>query len=212
MNDLASSFLYIASGVVLTLKLLLGSVFFGLIFGTLLAIFRHRGVCRPVISAVVSIIRGTPVMLQLSVVYFIIPQLLGKRLDIVSTGILAFGINSSAYVSEILRSGIESLSKGQFEAARSLGIPNFYMWKDIILPQVVMNIFPALINEAVTLLKETALITTIGGMDIMRRSQIVAANQYEYFIPLCIAAAVYYILVLSIEFIGRKVEGLKFKC
>jgi polar amino acid transport system permease protein len=80
------------------------------------------------------------------------------------------------------------------------------MWKDIILPQVIMNILPALINEIVTLLKETALIATIGGMDIMRRSQVIAVEEYEYFTPLCIAAIVYYVLVLLIEFIGGKIE------
>jgi polar amino acid transport system permease protein len=165
-----------------------------------------------VINGIVSVIRGTPVILQLSVVYFIVPQLCGCKLDVVSTGIIAFGINSSVYVAEILRAGIESLPKGQFEAACSLGIPPFHMWRDIILPQVMMNIFPALVNETVTLLKETALIATIGGMDIMRRSQVIAAGQYEYFVPLCTAAVVYYVLVLSIEFVGRKVEERKIVC
>jgi polar amino acid transport system permease protein len=83
------------------------------------------------------------------------------------------------------------------------------MWKDIILPQVFINIFPAFVNEIVSLLKETSLIVTIGGMDIMRKSQIIAAEQYEYFTPLLIAGIYYYCLVLLIEFIGRKFEKWK---
>jgi polar amino acid transport system permease protein len=136
----------------------------------------------------------------------VIPQVFKCKLDVLTTGIIAFGINSSAYVSEILRAGIESLPKGQFEAAYSLGIPPFYMWKDIILPQVAANVFPALVNETVTLLKETALIAMIGGADIMRRSQIIAAGRYDYLTPLCVAGLVYYLLVLGIEFAGRKIE------
>jgi polar amino acid transport system permease protein len=124
-------------------------------------------------------------------------------------GVIAFGINSSAYVSEILRSGIESLPKGQFEAAQTLGIPKYYVWKDIILPQVVINILPAIINEIIALLKETALIATIGGMDLMRTSQTIAAEQFEYFTPLCAAGAYYYILVVIIECIGKKIENRK---
>jgi polar amino acid transport system permease protein len=212
VNRIISDFTYIGSGVALTLKLLGGSVLIGLILGTVFAVTRYCGICKTLVRCIVSVIRGTPIVLQLSIVYFIIPQVFGYKLDVISTGIIAFGFNSAAYVSEILRAGIESLPKGQFEAAQSLSIPRFYMWRDIILPQVLMNIFPALINEVVTLLKETALISTIGGMDIMRRSQIIAAERYEYFIPLCTAAGVYYILVLTIEYIGRKVEERKIAC
>jgi polar amino acid transport system permease protein len=137
------------------------------------------------------------------------PSIIGFRLSLLSAGILTFGVNSSAYIAEIVRAGIESLPKGQFEAAQALEIPRFYMWKDIILPQVIVNIFPAMINEVIALLKETALIATLGGMDIMRKSQTIAAEQYDYFMPLCIAGIYYYGLVLFIEFIGRKFESCK---
>jgi polar amino acid transport system permease protein len=147
--------------------------------------------------------------LQLSLIYFSVPGIFGIKLSAIAAGVVAFGINSSAYVSEILRSGIESLPKGQFEAAKTLGIPQFYMWIDIIMPQVITNIFPAIINEIIALLKETALISMIGGMDVMRSSQTIAAEQYEYFMPLCIAGAYYYFLVLFIEFVGKKIEGRK---
>jgi polar amino acid transport system permease protein len=119
---------------------------------------------------------------------------------------MAFGLNSSAYIAEILRAGIENIPKGQFEAAQTLEIPCYYMWKDIILPQVIKNILPAMVSEVIALLKETALIATIGGMDIMRSAQTIAAEQFTYFIPLCIAGAYYYALVLIIEYVGKIAE------
>lgn len=134
------------------------------------------------------------------------PVLLGMRPSILVAGIVAFGLNSSAYFAEILRSGIESLPKGQFEAALTLQIPTFYLWKDIILPQVIRNIFPAMINEMIALLKETALISTIGGMDLMRQAQTLAAQQFTYFMPLCITGFYYYSLVLLLESLGKKIE------
>ncbi|MDR2068180.1 MAG: amino acid ABC transporter permease [Holosporaceae bacterium] len=197
---------YIGQGLIFTLQLMFGGLAIGLILGMLLSVLRYCNICGALVNGWVSVIRGMPLILQLSIIYFTSPSIIGVRLDMLSAGIISFGLNSSAYVAEILRSGIESLPKGQFEAAQTLGIPNFCMWRDIILPQVIRNIFPALVNEVIALLKETPLISIIGGMDIMRRSQIIAAEQFEYFIPLCIAGAYYYCMVLIIEFIGRKAE------
>ena len=200
------SALFIAQGILLTLQLLGGGILLGLMLGTFLCVLRYQNIGGGLIKAVISLLRGTPLILQLSLVYFAAPALLGLKLSIVMAGILTFGLNSGAYVAEILRSGLDNLPKGQFEAARTLNIPAFYMWKDIILPQVIKNILPSLVSEVIALLKETALISTIGGMDIMRRSQAVAAEQFTYFMPLCLAGAYYYMLVLLIEFIGKKIE------
>ncbi|MDR2723864.1 MAG: amino acid ABC transporter permease [Holosporaceae bacterium] len=215
MDKLISDFVYIGAGLAITLQLLVGSFLMGIVVGSLLSIIRVSDIskiCTFLIERVISVIRGTPLVLQLSLIYFSVPGILDIKLSALSAGIVAFGINSSAYISEILRAGIESLPQGQFEAARTLGIPKYYMWKDIIMPQVIANIYPAMINEIIALLKETALIVTIGGMDIMRRSQIIAAERYEYFAPLCIAGAYYYLLVVLIEFIGKKIENRKIKC
>ncbi|MDR3031373.1 MAG: amino acid ABC transporter permease [Holosporales bacterium] len=209
MDDIFSNLLFIGSGILVTLKLLGGGILVGISLGGALSILRYSGICKPLINGLVSVIRGTPLILQVSLIYFSMPCVIGIKLDIISAGIIAFGLNSSAYVSEILRAGIESLPRGQFEAAKTLAIPNYFMWKDIILPQVIRNVFPAMVNEIVSLLKETAIISTIGGLDIMRASQMVAAQQYEYFMPLCIAGGYYYSLVLFIEYIGRKIEKLK---
>ncbi|RUR13804.1 amino acid ABC transporter permease [Legionella sp. km772] len=206
MHALQQNFFYIGQGTILTLELMLGGMFIGLLVGTLLAISRYKGFARRIIDRFISFTRGTPLILQLSFVYFVTPSLIGLKINIVTAGILTFGFNSSAYIAEILRSGIESLPKGQFEAGKTLQIPRFYLWKDIILPQVIKNILPALVNEMIALLKETALISTIGGMDLMRKAQSIAAEQFSYFLPLCIAACYYYVLVLLIEYLGKTIE------
>lgn len=204
METLIPSMSFIAIGIFITIKLLFGGIFIGSILGTIFAILRYNNIARRLINRIISILRGTPLILQLSFIYFAMPNLIGIKLTIISAGIVTFGLNSSAYIAEILRSGIEHLPKGQFEAAKTLQIPSFYMWKDIILPQVIKNILPSMINEVISLLKETALISTIGGMDIMGKSQIIAAEHFTYFLPLCIAGLYYYILVLLIEYMGNK--------
>lgn len=197
--------LLIGNGIVLTLKLLVGGLLMGLLLGATLAIVRHQGMAQGIINRFISIMRGTPVILQLSFIYFSLPGLTGVRPDILLAGVLTFGLNSSAYIAEIIRAGIEQLPKGQFEAASTLQIPGFYLWKDIILPQVIKNILPALVNETIALAKETALISTIGGMDLMRKAQSIAAEQFTYFLPLCIAGGYYYALVLLIEHLGKRI-------
>lgn len=206
MRELFVDFVFIGKGIVLTLQLLFGGVTIGLILGTCLSILRYNNIATFFINRWISLIRGTPLILQLGFVYFTAFGLTGIKFTPLIAGIFTFGLNSSAYIAEILRSGIENLPKSQFEAAKTLEIPKYYMWKDIILPQVIRNILPSLINEIISLLKETALIGTISGMDIMRMAQILGAEQFTYFMPLCIAAIYYYILVLFVEYCGKKIQ------
>ena len=212
MDELNQNILFIGEGAAITLILLLGGLLIGTLLGTVLALLRYQGIAKPLINGFISIIRGTPVILQLSFAYFALPALIGIKVNILTAGLATFGLNSSAYIAEILRSGIDHVPKGQFEAAKTLQIPGFYLWKDIILPQVVKNILPAFINEMIALLKETALIATIGGMDLMRRAQSVAAEQFTYFTPLCIAAVYYYVVVLVIECLGKKIVQKEALC
>ncbi|KTD18637.1 amino acid ABC transporter permease [Legionella jordanis] len=205
MSAVYQNLLFIGQGMVLTLLLLIGGLGLGLLLGTFLAISRHLNWFKSIINRFISLVRGTPLILQLSFVYFALPQLLGLNLTVLTAGILTFGLNSSAYIAEILRAGIEHIPNGQFEAAKTLEIPAFYVWKDIILPQVLKNILPALINESIALLKETALISTIGGMDLMRKAQALAAEQFSYFLPLCIAGLYYYGFVVLIEYLSKKI-------
>ncbi|GHU20921.1 arginine ABC transporter permease [Alphaproteobacteria bacterium] len=206
MENIWADILYVGSGVLVTLQLLAGAICISVVIGLLMSILRYRGICRSLINGIISVVRGTPLVLQLGLIYFAVPGIFGLKLTAVAAGIISFGLNSSAYVAEILRAGIESVPKGQFEAAQTLGIPVSHMWKDIILPQVVRNILPAMIGEVIALLKETAIISMIGCQDIMRKSQLLAAERFVYFTPLCIAGVYYYCLVLLIEFIGRKIE------
>lgn len=199
--------LFIGKGIALTMELMIGGMILGLLLGTTLAVCKYKKWLVTFINRYISIARGTPLILQLSFFYFAIPNLLNIKISILSAGIITLGLNSSAYIAEILRAGIENLPKGQFEAAQTLQIPALPMWKDIILPQVIKNVFPALINEMITLLKETALISTVGGMDLMRRAQSIAAEQFTYFAPICIAGIYYYALILLIEYMSRKIEN-----
>lgn len=203
---LLENILFIGKGISLTLGLTLGGMSIGLILGTGLAIGKYKGWGVSLINQYISIVRGTPMILQLSIFYFAFPSVFHIKLSIMSAGIICLGLNSAAYIAEILRAGIENLPKGQFEAAQTLAVPTWPLWKDIILPQVFRNIFPALANEMITLLKDTALISTIGGMDLMRRAQSVAAEQFTYFAPLCVAGLYYYFLILLIEYCVRKIE------
>lgn len=206
MDELISHILFVGRGLSLTVELLVGGIAIGVVLGAIFSVLRYNGIATPVITRFISIVRGTPLMLQLSFVYFTAPSLIGIKMSVLVSGILTFGVNSSAYIAEIFRSGIESIPKGQFEAAKTLEIPPRYMWKDIILPQVIRNVLPSFINEIIALLKETALISIISGMDIMRMAEILGAERFTYFMPLCIAGAYYYSLVLLIEYIGKKIE------
>ena len=206
MEALSLSILFIGKGLALTLELLIGSIVTGFLLGTVLSICRYQSLGIGLINRFISVMRGTPLILQLSLIYFSAPTLTGFHLSILVAGIVTFGLNSSAYFAEILRAGIESMPKGQFEAASTLRIPVYYLWKDIILPQVFKSVFPAIVNEVISLLKETALISTIGGMDLMRRAESLGAEQFTYFLPLCIAGGYYYGLVLLIETVGKTIE------
>lgn len=202
------SALYIIWGAGVTLQYAGLSVVIGFAIGTLLSLFKlsHCAPLRLFACVYTSIFRGTPLLLQLSFVYFALPMFIGYEITVFQAGVAAFSLNSGAYVSEIIRAGIQAIDKGQFEASRALGIPYSLMMRDIILPQSIKNILPALVNEIVNLLKESAIISVIGGADLMRRAQLVAAEEYTYFGPLIIAGLGYYTLVLGLSSIARYLE------
>lgn len=205
-HKLFDDFVFVARGLPTTLLYGFLSVFLGGILGIFFAVSRHLNFGTWLIQSLVSVIRGTPLLLQLGFIYFSLPSLIGVKLSVLAAGVLTLGLNSSCFMAEILRSGLQSLPKGQFEACQALGISNFHKWKDIILPQVIRNVFPSLMNEIVTITKETALISVLGEMDILRRAQTLAAETYDYFLPMTLAGIVYYLLVKSIEFIGSIIE------
>ncbi len=200
---------FIIQGAGTTLANALLPLFFATIFGTILAIVQinnRKGVFYYLTRCYLSIIRGTPLILQLSICYYLVPNLINFDISSFNACLIALSLNSAAYMSEVIRSGIQSVDRGQFEAAKSLGVPYYQMMIDIILPQALNNVLPALINEAINLIKETAIIGIIGEMDIMRRAQIIAAEQYNYFGPLLVAGGTYYILVLILTLASTKLE------
>lgn len=144
----------------------------------------------------IGIIRGTPALLQLMILYYIIFK--SVNINIVVVGIISFGLNSGAYVSQIIRSGLISIPKGQEEASTMLGFNYFQTMKYVIMPQALRNVLPALGNEFITLLKETSVAGYIGILELTKASDIVASSTYDHFFPLLIVAIIYLILTLGL--------------
>lgn len=199
---------YILEGVVVTLQIVMMSIVVGLTLGIVLTLLKISKV-KPLMiiaSFYTSIFRGTPLILQLTLLYFGLVQLIGIDLGEFWSAVLALGLNSAAYISEIIRAGILAVDKGQTEASMALGIPYRNMMQKIILPQALKNILPALINEFTALTKESAIVTVIGTVDIMRRAMIVGQQSFLYFEALIVAGVIYYMIVTAISLIGNLIE------
>lgn len=199
---------YLLRGVYVTLLFTLVSALFGFIWGGILSLFKLSRfvVLRGFATVYTSIFRGTPLLLQLMMIYYAVPQLFGYNIPALLAAGLAFGLNSAAYLSETIRGGILAVDKGQREASLALGIPYKTMMISIILPQAVKNILPALVNECVALVKESSLVSVIGVADLMRRASVVQADSFLAFEPLLIAGAIYYVLVLVLTSLARLLE------
>lgn len=202
---------YILDGLFHTILIALFAVIIGIVFGIVIALIRHNhdinGKMRlgnKVATLYVNIIRGTPVLLQLMIIYYVIFK--SVNINIIIVGILAFGLNSTAYVSEIIRSGLISIDKGQMEAGLSLGLSYGKTMKYIILPQAIKNVLPALGNEFITLLKETSAGAYIGILELTKASDIIASRTYDYFFPLVITAIIYLIMTLGLSKLVNTME------
>lgn len=199
---------YIMKGVGVTLLFTLVSALLGLILGSVLSLFKISGI-KPLMwfaTGYTSIFRGTPLLVQLTLIYYATPQLTGYDIPALLAAGLAFGLNSAAYLSETIRAGIMAVDKGQQEAAMALGIPYRKMMISIIFPQALRNILPALVNECVALIKESSLVSVIGVADLMRRADIVRADTFRSFEALLLVAAIYYVLVLILTSLARMLE------
>lgn len=205
---LNSDFFFIIKGAGITLQYSITSVFFGMIIGVLLAFCKtaDNKALRILAVSYTSIFRGTPMLVQLTIIHYGLPSLLGVKTSVFTSGVATFALNSGAYVSEIIKLGIKRVEKGQIEVAKALSIPSVLRMKDIILPQAFRNILPALVNELINLIKESALISVIGGMDIMKRAQTVSAETYSYFTPMLTAAITYYIMIMIVSFFAKILE------
>jgi len=199
---------FIFEGIKVTIQVTLISVVLGFIWGSVLALIKisKLGPLNWLAVAYTSVFRGTPLILQLSFVYFATPQLTGYNISQWEAAVLTFTLNSAAYISETIRGGILAVDKGQWEAAKALGVPYRRMMLDIILPQGVKNILPALVNETIALLKESALVSTIGLADILQNANVVKGTTFRYFEPYIIAGALYYVMVMLLTWVARFVE------
>lgn len=206
--DILPSLPFILQGIAITLKIVIVAGILGFVFGIILALFKISSlkIFNWIADAYTSIFRGTPLVLQLMIIYFGSPQIVGYQIEPYTAAVLSFALNSAAYISEIIRAGILAVDKGQQEAAMALGIPYKKMMWDIILPQALKNILPALMNEFITLTKESAIVTTVGVMDIMRRAYIVGADKFSFFEPLLLAGFIYYLMVMTLTVLGKVVE------
>ena len=185
----------------------------GIFIGTLIAVVKvippyKRAVryAQRVCGVYVAFFRGTPLVVQLLVGYYILLPLLGLRLPSVTSCIIIFGLNSGAYISEIMRGGIHSVDPGQLEAARAVGLPFRASMLKVVVPQAVKNILPTLGNEFITLIKETAIVGYVGAVDITKAFQDQGSNTYEYMIPYLIMALVYIVIVAVIASLVRLME------
>ena len=194
---------FILEGLFNTILIALLAVIIGVVIGVITALIRNnyevngkmRGLSN-ICKGYVDIIRGTPVILQLMIIYYVIFKSID--INIVIVAVIAFGINSGAYVSEIIRAGINSVSKGQFEAGYSLGLKYPKVMRYIVLPQAFKNVLPALGNEFITLLKETSVGAYIGVIELTKASDIIASRTYDYFFPLIIIALIYLVMTFGL--------------
>ncbi|MCP8967017.1 amino acid ABC transporter permease [Ectobacillus ponti] len=208
-SQIVPSMPYILKGLQVTLQVVALAALLGFALGTLLALCKIARVRALGWFAdfYTSIFRGTPLVLQLMIIYYGLPQITGYDIAPYLAAILAFGLNSGAYMSEIIRAGIQAVDRGQTEAAMALGVPYSKMMRHIILPQAMKNILPALMNEFITLTKESAVVTVIGAQDLMRRAYIVGGEKFSYFEPLLFVGLVYYVLVIILTLVGKVIEG-----
>ena len=215
LSDFNQSFIeddrwqYIVKGLGVTITVAIGA----LILGVMVAVIRsahdqrrHKkskglgyvilGVLNVICKIYLTVIRGTPMMVQLLIMYFVI---FASSTNTIMVAIIAFGINSGAYVAEIIRGGIMSIDAGQMEAGRSLGLNYIKTMRYIIVPQAIKNILPALGNEMITLLKDTSLVTVIGLKDMVKGALIIQGRTYQAFLPLVAVAIIYLIIVIILS-------------
>ena len=193
-------------GIGVTIKISLLAVFIGILIGMLIAMcnLSKRKLPRVFGGIYTDVIRGTPSVTQLMIIYFVIFATVNLDKWIIAA--IAFGINSGAYVSEIIRGGILSVDHGQTEAARSLGRTAFQTMTRIVIPQAVKNIFPALCNEFIVLIKETAIVGYVGLMDIQKAGDFIKSATFEAFMPLVGTAVIYYVLIKILTLLLRQIE------
>lgn len=198
---------YFAKGIGYTLLISVFSVFFGFILGTILAFMRlsRNKLFKAISTAYIEFVRGTPLMVQIMFVYFGIGLIV--NIPALTSGIIAVSLNSGAYVAEVIRGGINSVDKGQTEAARSLGLSKNGTMRYVILPQAIKNIWPALGNEFISLIKESSIVSIIGVTDLIYQLKIVQSDTYRGVAPIVVAMVLYFVVTFGLSKVLAYFEG-----
>lgn len=203
-------------GILNTVEIAVLGLIIGIIVGTLIAMVKvapkYKAIMRvldKICSFYVALFRGTPMVVQLLITYYVIIPLIGiKGADALVVGIVVFGLNSGAYVSEIMRGGINSVDGGQMEAGRAVGLSYGVTMLKIVIPQAIKNIIPTLGNEFITLIKETSVVSFITVYDLYTVMNAIAGKNYDSVMPYLFMAVIYIILVLLITLLVRFIEKL----
>lgn len=208
------NFGYLLQGAGVSLALAVGALLIGMVIGIIMAAGKLSKVkiFNWLANIYVELFRGTPMLLQILFFYLGIPVLIRLitgtriRMDVYVVALVALSLNSGAYQTELIRSGIQGVEKGQWEACETLGISYWTMMKEVILPQAFKRIVPPLVSEFITLIKDTSLASCIGTTELMYNAQALGARYYNYLYPLIGAGIIYLILTLVISQISRRIE------
>ena len=199
-------YLKVLEGLQNTLLIAVLGLIIGILIGTVIAIVRVLPkykvlprILNGIAAFYVGAFRGTPIVVQLLIFYYVLFPLLGIRISGLNVSILVFGLNSGAYISEIMRSGILSVDHGQMEAGRAVGLSFWTTMVRIVIPQAVKNILPTLGNEFVALIKETSVVSFVGATDLYKAFNSIGSNSYEFMVPYLAMALIYIVLVLLIS-------------
>lgn len=209
----AGGYKTVLEGLKNTLTIAIAGLLIGIVIGTLIATVRVlpkykilprilNGIC----SFYVGFFRGTPMVVQLLLSYYVALPLIGIRLPSVTVALIVFGLNSGAYISEIMRSGIMSVDPGQMEGGRAIGLGFGTTMIKIVIPQAIKNILPTLGNEFITLVKETSVVSFVGALDLYVAFNRIGSNSYEFMVPYLVMAIIYIVLVLVISAMVRLME------
>lgn len=196
------------SGLAVTAQVTAASLLLAFALGALIAVGKVLPF-RPlhaVLNFYTLIFRGVPLIVLLFIAYFATPQLTGYKIDMFTAAVITLGLNGSATVSETLRGGIEDVDAGQYDAARSVGLSYAKMMRLVVIPQALRSVAPALVNEVITVLKSSSLVSTIGLMDMMYAAESAQALTYRAFEPFIVIAAVYYVIVMALVAVSRRLE------
>lgn len=210
----SENIIYLAKGALLSLLIAAISLLLGLILGVIGASGKRSKhiVPRAIANFYVEVIRGTPLLLQILLIFSVIPSIYTAitgtvlRINVYLIGIIALSLNSGAYQTELIRSGINGVDNGQWEACETLGLSTKQAMRFVILPQAFKRIVPPVISEFITLIKDSSLISTIGAVELLKGAQVIGTEYYDVMSPYILAAIFYLIMTISISYLGRYVE------